>query len=111
MCSCQLAHELVGVQAHSLALDIDRVLSTLSPREALILRARYGLDDGKLKTLEEVGQLFEVSCSTTFPVPSRTSVSSPPLSTLVRNGLLALKGDRECMNMQDPSMRLACFLK
>ena len=41
-------------------MDIDKVLSTLTEREADILRARYGLDDGKLKTLEEVGVLFEV---------------------------------------------------
>lgn len=41
-------------------MDIDKVLSTLTGREAQILRARYGLDDGKLKTLEEVGVLFEV---------------------------------------------------
>jgi hypothetical protein len=38
-----------------------QVLGTLQPREAEILRARYGLQDGKLKTLEEVGEIFEVS--------------------------------------------------
>lgn len=48
------------MQARSLQMDIDKVLSTLTEREADILRARYGLDDGKLKTLEEVGVLFEV---------------------------------------------------
>ena len=37
------------------------MLATLAPREADILRARYGLDDNKLKTLEEVGALFNVS--------------------------------------------------
>ena len=41
-------------------MDIDKVLDTLTGREAQILRARYGLDDGKLKTLEEVGLLFQV---------------------------------------------------
>ncbi|GAB4428585.1 MAG: RNA polymerase sigma factor RpoD [Anaerolineales bacterium] len=37
---------------------LEEVLSTLSPREARILRLRYGLDDGKAYTLEEVGQKF-----------------------------------------------------
>ncbi|CAL5222992.1 g5436 [Coccomyxa viridis] len=56
----QAAPEEVA-QARSLQMDIDKVLSTLTEREADILRARYGLDDGKLKTLEEVGVLFEVT--------------------------------------------------
>ena len=55
-----MAHQCLHLQARSLAMDIDKVLSTLTGREAQILRARYGLDDGKLKTLEEVGLLFEV---------------------------------------------------
>ena len=52
-----------ALQERSLALDMDRVLATLAPREAQILRARYGLDDNKLKTLEEVGALFKVGAT------------------------------------------------
>jgi RNA polymerase primary sigma factor len=37
---------------------IEEVLSTLSPREARVLRLRFGLDDGRAYTLEEVGQKF-----------------------------------------------------
>jgi len=37
---------------------MEEVLSTLSPREARILRLRYGLDDGTSYTLEEVGRKF-----------------------------------------------------
>lgn len=37
---------------------LEEVLSTLSPREARILRLRYGLDDGTAYTLNEVGQKF-----------------------------------------------------
>jgi RNA polymerase primary sigma factor len=37
------------------------VLSTLTPREAKVLRLRYGLDDGKARTLEEVGREFNVT--------------------------------------------------
>jgi RNA polymerase primary sigma factor len=34
------------------------VLSTLAPREARILSMRFGLDDGVVYTLDEVGQRF-----------------------------------------------------
>ena len=37
------------------------VLCTLSPRERDVLRLRLGMDDGKLRTLEEIGQLFGVT--------------------------------------------------
>ena len=37
---------------------VDEVLSTLSPREARILRLRFGLDDNHPYTLEEVGAKF-----------------------------------------------------
>lgn len=37
---------------------IEEVLATLSPREARVLRLRFGLDDGNVYTLEEVGQKF-----------------------------------------------------
>ena len=37
---------------------IEEVLTTLSPREARVLRLRFGLDDGNVYTLEEVGKKF-----------------------------------------------------
>ena len=37
------------------------VLETLTPREAKVLRLRYGLEDGHQRTLEEVGQFFGVT--------------------------------------------------
>ena len=37
------------------------VLASLTPREAKVLRLRYGLDDGKARTLEEVGKEFNVT--------------------------------------------------
>lgn len=41
--------------------EIDDVLETLTEREEKVIRLRFGLDDGKSKTLEEVGQLFGVT--------------------------------------------------
>ncbi|HBP53369.1 MAG TPA: RNA polymerase sigma factor RpoD [Synechococcus sp. UBA8638] len=41
--------------------DLESVLATLNPRERDVLRLRYGLDDGRMKTLEDIGQIFEVT--------------------------------------------------
>ncbi len=49
-----VAHEL-------LREDLAEVLSSLSPRERDVLRLRFGMDDGRQRTLEEVGQLFGVT--------------------------------------------------
>lgn len=40
---------------------LNKVLETLSPREKKVLIMRFGLDDGKPKTLEEVGKEFKVT--------------------------------------------------
>ena len=37
------------------------VLKTLTPREETVLRLRYGLEDGRMHTLEEVGEAFHVT--------------------------------------------------
>ncbi len=41
--------------------QLDEVLDTLSPREKRVLVLRFGLDDGKQRTLEEVGREFGVT--------------------------------------------------
>lgn len=41
--------------------DIIEVMAGLSARERDVLRLRFGLDDGRQRTLEEVGQLFAVT--------------------------------------------------
>jgi len=43
---------------HLLKEKMEEVLATLTPREARILRLRFGLQDGRSYTLEEVGQKF-----------------------------------------------------
>jgi RNA polymerase primary sigma factor len=41
--------------------QIEDVLSTLSPREHRIIQLRFGLEDGRSRTLEEVGKVFNVT--------------------------------------------------
>lgn len=40
---------------------IDKILSSLLPREQQVIRLRFGLDDGHSRTLEEVGKHFNVT--------------------------------------------------
>jgi RNA polymerase primary sigma factor len=41
--------------------EIGDILDQLTPREARILRLRYGLQDGESRTLKEVGEMFGLS--------------------------------------------------
>ena len=41
--------------------QLNEVLATLTPREAKVLRLRFGLEDGRSRTLEEVGKEFNVT--------------------------------------------------
>ena len=48
--------------SHTLLKEqLNEVLSTLTDREAKVLKLRFGLEDGKSRTLEEVGQRFDVT--------------------------------------------------
>jgi RNA polymerase primary sigma factor len=48
--------------SHTLLKEqLNEVLNTLTDREAKVLKLRFGLEDGKARTLEEVGQRFEVT--------------------------------------------------
>lgn len=40
---------------------IEEVMQTLTPREAKVLKLRFGLQDGRMRTLEEVGKEFQVT--------------------------------------------------
>ena len=41
--------------------QLEEVMQTLTPREAKVLKLRFGLEDGKARTLEEVGKEFKVT--------------------------------------------------
>jgi len=41
--------------------DVSRLIGTLNPREQVVIRMRFGLDDGKCRTLEDVGHRFSVT--------------------------------------------------
>jgi RNA polymerase primary sigma factor len=41
--------------------QVDELLKTLSTREERVIRLRFGIDDGYHRTLEEVGNIFNVT--------------------------------------------------
>lgn len=43
------------------AEDLESVLDTLGPRQRDVIRMRFGLDDGREKTLQEIGNIFDVT--------------------------------------------------
>lgn len=49
--------ELSAIHAH-LITDTEAVVDTLTPKEALIIKLRYGLSKNSEHTLEEVGRIF-----------------------------------------------------
>ena len=46
---------------HILREQLGEVLHTLTPREEMVLKLRFGLVDGRTRTLEEVGQEFNIT--------------------------------------------------
>jgi len=52
----------VDLAAHNMLKDdVSRLICTLNSREQAVIRMRFGLDDGKPKTLEEIGRRFSVT--------------------------------------------------
>lgn len=49
------------VESSLLRDDLEHVVNSLTPCERDVVRMRYGLDDGRAKTLEEIGRVFDVT--------------------------------------------------
>jgi len=49
------------IEERFLHAELERVICTLSDREQKVLRLRFGMDDGKPRTLEEIGQMMKVT--------------------------------------------------
>lgn len=41
--------------------DLEKVLDSLNPREKKVIRWRFGMEDGRMKTLQEIGEIMGVS--------------------------------------------------
>lgn len=58
-------------QQSMLKADLRALLGTLSPREQEVVRLRFGLDDGRARTLEEIGAVFCVTRERVRQIESR----------------------------------------
>ena len=58
--------------------QLDEVLDTLTDREENVLRLRFGLDDGKMRTLEDVGKVFNVTRERIRQDRSQSPSQTPP---------------------------------
>ena len=68
--------------------QLDEVLDTLTEREQKVLRLRFGMDDGRARTLEEVGKEFDVTRCLLYTSPSpRDRQKSKRLSGLRKRRL------------------------
>lgn len=68
----------------SLEEEVKRTLSVLDPTESLILRQRYGLDDGRCRTQVEIGRMIEYSPSRVGRIERQAKLKLKSLS--VQNG-------------------------
>jgi RNA polymerase primary sigma factor len=68
---------------------VKEALEQLSPREQEVVRLRFGLDDGKIRTLEEVGKEFGVTRERVRQIESKTlaKLRRPDAAFLLRDYL------------------------
>ena len=69
--------------------ELERILDTLLPREAGVIRARYGLDDGVQKTLDQIGEDFGVTRERIRQIEAKTmsKLKHPARSQYLRDFL------------------------
>ncbi len=57
----EVSQPMEAATANSLREQLEKALASLTPREEKVLRLRFGFEDGKTHTLEEVGKVFNVT--------------------------------------------------
>mgnify|MGYP000373390669 CR=1 FL=1 len=60
------------------AQQINQALKSLTPREEKVIRLRFGLDDGRPRTLEEVGKEFNVTRERIRQIESKSPAQAAP---------------------------------
>ena len=58
--------------------QLDEVLDTLTEREQKVLRLRFGMNDGRARTLEEVGREFDVTRERIRQIEAKALRKLPP---------------------------------
>ena len=84
------------------------VLDTLTPREEKVLRLRFGLDDGRARTLEEVGKEFNVTRERIRQIEKGAAQAA---SSQQKQEAEGFPGIRDLMNDEEQAWRLRLFLR
>lgn len=81
--------------------DLEHVINSLTPRERDVVRMRYGLDDGRTKTLEEIGRVFSVTKERVRQIESKAlrKLRHPFRSAVLRDY------STQCENVRRPLQR------
>ena len=58
--------------------QLDEVLDTLTEREQKVLRLRFGMNDGRARTLEEVGREFDVTRERIRQIEAKSTQKASP---------------------------------
>merc|ERR1712127_231674 len=85
------------VEKSMLRDDLENVINSLSPRERDVVRMRYGLDDGRIKTLEEIGQIFSVTRERVRQIEAKAirKLRQPYRSSILRDYVLSTAQNTE----------------
>ena len=85
----KIAEPAEAVSFNLLHEQLEKLLEGLSPREATVLRMRFGLVDGRPYTLEEVGKEFNVTRERIRQIESKAlrKLRHPSRSKLLRDFL------------------------
>ena len=85
------------VEKSMLRDDLENVINSLSPRERDVVRMRYGLDDGRIKTLEEIGQIFSVTRERVRQIEAKAirKLRQPYRSSILRDYVLSTSQNME----------------
>mmetsp|Transcript_31700 Transcript_31700/g.75328 ORF Transcript_31700/g.75328 Transcript_31700/m.75328 type:complete len:275 (-) Transcript_31700:3271-4095(-) len=88
------------VEKSMLRDDLENVINSLSPRERDVVRMRYGLDDGRIKTLEEIGQIFSVTRERVRQIEAKAirKLRQPYRSSILRDYVLSTSINPEKIN-------------
>ena len=84
-CRQTAADPRIGARWVILPQAVRNVLADLTERERMVVRLRFGLDDGQVRTLEEVGKEFGVTRERVRQIESKTLAK---LRQPVRSGQL-----------------------
>ena len=73
----------------SLKKEIEDILKTLTPREEMVIKFRFGIGDGSERTLEEVGQIFSVTRERIRQIEAKAlrKLRHPSRSKVIKNFL------------------------